>query len=78
MKADKAILQLKYSSVIEVLSKLNNSTLRQALDIFYKSIVYEEMREGISDMHCRSDIYLAEEIMKDFNEEEAYEAMRLH
>ncbi|MCL2043682.1 MAG: DUF3791 domain-containing protein [Treponema sp.] len=62
MKADNAILQLKYDSVVEVLAVLKSITLRQALDIFYKSRVYEEMREGISDMHCRSDTYLAEEI----------------
>ena len=62
MKADKAILQLKYESVIIALSELKNIPLRQALDIFYKSEVYVEMREGISDMHCRSDKYLAEEI----------------
>ena len=62
MKADKAILQLKYDSVIETLSESRGITLRQALDMFYKSEVYVEMREGISDMHCRSDKYLAEEI----------------
>jgi len=65
MKADKAILQLKYDSVIETLSKKKGITLREALDVFYKSAVYREMREGISDMHCRSDLYLAEEIIKD-------------
>ena len=65
MKADKAILQLKYDSVIEELSELKNITLRQALDMFYKSAVYEEMREGVSDMHCRSDKYLAEEICRE-------------
>ena len=62
MKADKAILQLKFESVIQTLSELKNIPLRQALDIFYKSEVYVEMREGLSDMHCRSDKYLAEEI----------------
>ena len=62
MKADKAVLQLKYDSVIEALSELKGITLRQALDVFYKSKVYLEMRDGISDMHCRSDKYLAEEI----------------
>jgi len=65
VKADKVLLQLKYSCVIGALSSLHNITLRQALDIFYKSHVYAEMREGISDMHCRSDIYLAEELIKD-------------
>ena len=68
MKADRVILQLKYFSVIEALSVLKNISLRQALDLFYKSKVYTEMREGISDMHCRSDIYLAEEIDNDHND----------
>jgi len=62
MKADKAILQLKYTGVIESLSALKGISLREALDVFYKSVIYEEMSEGISDMHCRSDQYLAEEI----------------
>ena len=65
MKADKAILQIKYSSTIEAFAALKNISLRQALDIFYKSAIYREMREGISDMHCRNDIYLAEELIND-------------
>ena len=65
MKADNSILQLKYSSVILALSELKGISLRQALDIFYNSEIYTEMREGISDMHCRSDKYLAEEIIRD-------------
>ena len=67
MKADKAILQLTYSSVIETFAKLGNIPPRKALDLFYKSQVYKEMRDGISDMHCRSDKYLAEDLMKEFN-----------
>ena len=63
MKADRAILPLKYSSVIETLTDLKGIALRQALDLFYTSDVYTEMREGVSDMHCRSDIYLAKEIL---------------
>ena len=63
MKADKAVLQLKYDSVITTLSALKGISLREALDMFYKSYTYTEMREGISDMHCRSDKYLAEEIL---------------
>jgi len=65
MKADKIILQLKYSSVIETLSEAGNFTLRDALDKFYNSQVYIEMREGISDMHCRSDKYLVEDLLED-------------
>jgi len=63
MKADKTLLQFKYDSVIEALSALKKIPLRQALDMFYQSQTYIETREGISDMHCRSDIYLAEDII---------------
>jgi len=69
MKADKTLLQFKYDSVIETLSALKNIPLRQALDMFYQSQTYIEMREGISDMHCRSDIYLAEDIISEYNHE---------
>ena len=65
MKADRAILQLTYSSVIESLSETGNMPLRDALDMFYKSQTYIEMRDGISDMHCRSEKYLAEDILRE-------------
>jgi len=35
------------------------------MDIFYKKYTYREMREGISNMHCRGDAYLAEEIARE-------------
>ena len=66
MKADDIILQLKYSSVIETFAKMGNIPLREALDKFYKSQIYREMRDGISDMHCRSDKYLAEDLLREF------------
>ena len=62
MKANRTLLQHKYANVIEAFSKRQNISLRSAMDIFYKSDTYQEMREGVSDMHCRSDEYLAEEI----------------
>jgi len=39
--------------------------LRDALDMFYKSQTYIEMRDGVSDMHCRSKKYLAEDIIRE-------------
>jgi len=63
MTANRILLQHKYANVIETFSKRQNIGLREAMDIFYKSHTYQEMREGISDMHCRSDEYLAEEIL---------------
>jgi len=62
MIANRILLQHKYAHVIETFSKRQNIELREAMDIFYKSETYQLMREGISDMHCRSDEYLAEEL----------------
>jgi len=39
-------LQLKYDSIIEALSKKANISLREAMDIFYKSPIYEEISKG--------------------------------
>ncbi|MDR1934296.1 MAG: DUF3791 domain-containing protein [Candidatus Accumulibacter sp.] len=65
MTANKILLQRKYARVIETFSKRQNLPIRTALDIFYGSRLYHEMRDGISDMHCRSDEYLAEELFRD-------------
>jgi hypothetical protein len=63
MKANKLLLRHKYLRIIEILKKQQNISYGKALDIFYKSRTYREMATGISDMHCRSDIYLVEEIL---------------
>ena len=62
MSANKTLLIRKYAHVIAAIADDQEISLRQAVDIFYKSETYHEMREGISHMHCRSDQYLAEEI----------------
>ena len=67
MKADKALLQIYYSAVIKTFAEMGNIPLRKAMDLFYKSQIYQEMSEGISDMHCRSEKYLAEDLMQEFN-----------
>ena len=66
MKANKTILQMKYSNVIEAFAEKGNLSLRDALDRFYKSEIYLEMCDGISDMHCRSEKYLAEDLIQEF------------
>ena len=65
MKANKILLWRKYGNVINELAILLNIDLMQATDKFYKSYTYQEMREGVSDMHCRSDGYLADEIVRE-------------
>jgi len=63
MIANKLLLRHKYLRIIELLKVEKNISYNEALDIFYRSQTYKEVANGISDMHCRSDIYLVEELM---------------
>ena len=63
MIASRTLVGHKCANVIKEYSELAGIPLRSALDVFYRSNLYTEIRHGISDMHCRSDGYLAEELM---------------
>lgn len=62
MKANPILLQKKYSRVVECFAKYQGISLDAALNFFYHSEVYQLIRDGVSDMHCMSDAYLAEEL----------------
>ena len=49
-----------------------NISLNAALDFFYRSEVYCLMRDGVSDMHCMSDEYLADELILEYQEREEH------
>lgn len=56
-----AILDAKYARIIEAISKMHHIPLEDAMDLFYNSDIQQLMSEGVADLHCRSDLYLAEE-----------------
>lgn len=60
------LLQKKYSRVIERFAKQQRLSLDAALDFFYHSEVYQLIRDGVSDLHCMSDAYLAEELEQEY------------
>ncbi len=60
MNAHPVLLQKKYVRVISLFAEKNKISLNSALDFFYKSKLYPLLNEGISDFHCRSDIYIAD------------------
>lgn len=66
MTANPILLQKKYSRVIECFAKLQGLSLDAALNFFYHSEVYQLIRDGISDMHCMSDAYLADELEQEY------------
>lgn len=57
-----AILGAKYARIIEEMSKMYHITMEEAMDRFYSSDTLQLMEEGVADLHCRSDKYLADEI----------------
>lgn len=59
------ILEAKYARIIEAMSQLHDVSLEEAMDIFYNSPLLPLIEEGVADLHCRSDHYLAEEIWRE-------------
>ena len=66
MRANPILLQKKYVRVIECFAKQQSISLDAALDFFYRSEVYQLIRDGVSDMHCMSDAYLVEELKEEY------------
>lgn len=70
MEANKTILQMKYARVVALFAELSGMQLEEALGFFYDSDTYQLMSEGVADLHCRSDEYLADELMLELQEKE--------
>ena len=71
MTANPILLQRKYARVIELFAEKANISTRAALDFFYRSEEYDMMRRGVSDLHCMSDDYLAEDLLEEWTEKKA-------
>ncbi|MCC8140613.1 MAG: DUF3791 domain-containing protein [Lachnospiraceae bacterium] len=68
MNANPILLQMKYARVIARFAQITDLSLDKALDFFYHSEVYQLVKDGVSDMHCMSDAYLAEELKEEYSE----------
>lgn len=66
MQANPTLLRLKYGRIVERFARLSNLSLEDALGFFYESQTYELISQGVSDMHCLSDYYLADELMSEY------------
>jgi len=68
MEADKTLLQMKYARVVALFAEQKGLSMEDALDFFYHSETYQELREGIADLHCRSDQYVADELAAEYGD----------
>ena len=66
MEANSILLQMKYTRIVAEFSRQLNIPTEQALDFFYHSQTYQELREGIADLHCRSDLYIVDELKLEY------------
>ena len=56
----------KNSSSVQSFLTVSYTHLDKALDFFYHSFVYQLMKDGVSDMHCMSDGYLADDLEAEY------------
>ena len=61
-------MDAKFARIITQISQMYGITLEKATDIFYNSETFELIQEGVADLHCRSDKYLATEIWNEYGE----------
>lgn len=54
--------------IIAAISDMFGVSLIEATDIYYSSETSNLIEEGVSDLHCRSDRYLAEEVWNEYRE----------
>lgn len=69
MNANATLLQMKYARVVSLFAKQAGLTLSDALAFFYHSDLYRLVKNGVSDMHCMSDAYLAEDLLEEYAEQ---------
>ncbi|WP_044657175.1 MULTISPECIES: DUF3791 domain-containing protein [Bacteroides] len=70
MQADKIILQMKYARIVRLFADFLHLPYEDALGFFYDSDTYRLVSEGIGDMHCLSDEYLADELLMEWKAKE--------
>lgn len=58
----------KIAKIIENISNLYSISLDQAADIYYNSDTSNLIEEGVADLHCRSEKYLAQCVWDEYKQ----------
>jgi hypothetical protein len=66
MEANPAILQMKYARIVKSFAEQAELSYEEALSKFYDSKTFDLISNGIADMHCMSDEYLADELLIEY------------
>jgi hypothetical protein len=68
--AKTTISSMKYANIIMSMVELYGLTVDEATDMFYNSETFTLIDEGVADLHCRSDKYLAGEIWDEYQQKD--------
>ena len=68
MLADKIVLQMKYARIVRLFADKLQIKYEDALAFLYDSETYKLISNGVADMHCFSDEYLADELLMEWKE----------
>lgn len=63
-KATRILRDMKYARMIELIAEKQHISLEEAMDMLYSSPLFEIIDDGTADLICRSDKYLANEIIR--------------
>lgn len=55
---------MKYARIIELIAGKQQISRDEAMDMLYSSPLFDIIDDGTADLICRSDIYLADEIIR--------------
>ncbi|MEY8488755.1 DUF3791 domain-containing protein [uncultured Parabacteroides sp.] len=66
MEANKIILQMKYARIVKLFAEKSRLSYEEALGLFYDSETFQLLNDGVADLHCLSDEYLADELMLEY------------
>ncbi len=66
-KATRILRDMKYSRIIGLIAEKLQIPLEEAMDMLYSSVLFEIIDDGTADLICRSDLYLANEIIRMHN-----------
>ena len=68
MKVSPVLLQMKFARIIDKYATKQGINLTEAMDLFYKSDLYQLLKDDTSDMHCRSEECLVKELEDEIKE----------
>lgn len=63
-----ALRAAKCANIIKAICELSDLPVREATDLFYRSETAGLIEDGVADLQCRSDKYLASVILEEYQQ----------